>query len=125
MAKISTDDLLNLDTRREENKNKIQKVLLSIKPLSKFKELNEVPQFALEKVIHSMCSKYDIWVRCISQDPWSHESYDIWRAELIVNDVDRSTSQYKKIYGISIYDVLSKVVIYIYSLSKSNKLVER
>ena len=40
---MTTEEILNLDYRKEESKTKIQKVLRKIKPLSKYSEEDDIP----------------------------------------------------------------------------------
>lgn len=109
---MTTNQILNLDYREEENKEIIQKVLRQIKPLSRFSEEKEIPIEALEKAITVICKKYNIRIRDISPDIWSADKKIIWRA-CIISDKDLKTRG--NIYGISMYEVLAKSAIKLYS----------
>ena len=54
---------MNLDCRKEENKEIIQKVLRKIKPLSKYSVGECIPISALEKAITVMTKKYNMHIR--------------------------------------------------------------
>ena len=57
---MKTEQILNLDYRKKENKEIIQKVLRKIKPLSKYSDEVDVPIEAIEKLIHVLVQKYEI-----------------------------------------------------------------
>ena len=119
---MKTNDILELDYRLKENKQLIQKALLKIKPLSKFSGEEQVPQDALEKLLHMICSKYKVWVSKIIQDPVSSEDGDIWRCEIVDENNLRTI---KSIYGICIYELIAKIVIFLWSENKNEKLSRR
>ena len=119
---MTTKDILNLDCREEENKVKVQRVLRQLKPLSKYSEEEDVPLTAIEKAIKIMCYKYQIRVSAIRVDIWSNKKYDIWKAEVID---DSNLSRVEMVYGISIYELLAKVAILIYSEIKKERLKVR
>lgn len=109
---MTTNQILNLDCREEENKEIIQKVLRQIKPLSRFSDEEEIPIEALEKAITIMCKKYNIRIRDISPDIWSADKKIIWRANIIS---DKNLMSRGNVYGISMYEVLAKSAIKLYS----------
>lgn len=118
--KINIKSILELDASKPSEYEMIKEYLFNIKVLwNKYKAIDVIPQHALENVIHTMCRKYDIWVYKIVEDPWANKDYDIWRAEVQFKD------KLHKIYGKSIYEVLMKIVAFIYYLSSNNKLKER
>ena len=51
---MKTEDIINLDCRKEENKEIIQKVLRKIKPLSRYPDGCDIPFEAIEKAITVM-----------------------------------------------------------------------
>lgn len=119
---MKTDDILELDYRKKENKKLIQKALLKIKPLSKFSDEKQVPLESLEKLLHLICNKYKVWVRYITQDPMASDDGDIWRCEIIDED---NLEPIKKVYGICIYELIAKIVIFLWSENKNEKLKRR
>lgn len=118
---MTTKQVIELDCQVDENMQVLQKVLKQIKPLAKYSE--EVPQWAIEKVIHSMCHKYKLWVREIAQDPWSNSKFDIWRVSVFLDDESLSYEQGKlqPIFGATIYEALAKAAVLIYSTVKTGK----
>jgi len=103
---------MNLDCRKEENKEIIQKVLRQIKPLSKYSDECDIPFEAIEKAITVMCKKYMMRLNDLSPDVWSNKDHTIWRAWLI-NDTNLKTID--MVFGITLYEVLAKTAIKLYA----------
>lgn len=115
---MKTDEILNLDYRKEENKVIIQKVLRKIKPLSKFSEENDIPIEAIEKAIRVMVCKYEITPQ------WMHITYE--NPILCVYSIGVKTSDTHKwlgdVFGMCLYEVFAKLAIKIYSEIKSGNI---
>lgn len=109
---MTTKEVMNLDYRKEENKEIIQKVLRQIKPLSKYSDECEIPFEAIEKAIVVMSKKYSMRVNEFTPDVWSNEDHTIWRAWLI-NDTNLKTID--MVYGITLYEVFAKTAIRLYA----------
>lgn len=109
---MTTKEVMNLDYRKEETKEIIQKVLRQIKPLSKYSDEDEVPFNALEKIITIMCKKYCVRIQELIPDVLSNDRNIIWRAKLI-NESNLEVIDI--IYGISIYEVFAKTTIRLYT----------
>lgn len=107
---MTTNQVLQLDCREEENKKIIQKVLRQIKPLSKYSD-EEVPFWAIEKAIAVMSKKYNMRVREFSPDVWASKNETIWRATVL----DETSLTSVMVYGISLYEVFAKVAVLMYS----------
>lgn len=119
---MTTYDILNLDYREKENVKKIQKVLLKIKPLMKFSDEEVIPIEALDKIIYLICKKYKVWVRSIMQSPKSSDYGNIWSCQIVDTD---TLDTIQEIYGITIYEVFAKVVIYLWSVKEKGKIKSR
>lgn len=104
--------VINLDCREEENWGILQKYLKKIKPLSKYKDIEDVPIYKIEKVITILLKKYNIRIRDIVPDVWSGD-IPIWRCAIIY---DKTLRQLVTVYGLSLYEVLAKAAIYMYSV---------
>lgn len=109
---MTTKQVINLDYRKEENQEIIQRVLRQIKPLSRYSDEEDIPFSALEKAITVMCKKYMMRVNQITPDMWSNNKHTIWRVWLI-NDTNLKTIE--TIYGISLYEVFAKTAIRLYA----------
>lgn len=57
---MKTEQIMNLDYRKEENQKIIQKVLRQVKPLSKFSDEEQIPIEMLEKTVSVLTNKYEI-----------------------------------------------------------------
>lgn len=109
---MTTKEIINLDYRKEENKEIIQKVLKQIKPLSKYSDESEIPFSALEKAITVMCKKYCMRINQLVPDVWANDKHTIWRAWLI-NDTNLKTID--TVYGVTLYEVFAKSAIRLYA----------
>lgn len=108
---MRTSEIMNLDYRKEENQEIIQKVLRQIKPLSRYSDECEIPFSALEKAITVMCKKYCMRVREFTPDVWSNKEHTIWRA-ILINETNLETIDI--VYGITLYEVFTKCAIRLY-----------
>ena len=115
---MKTEEILNLDYRKEENKEIIQKVLRKIKPLSRFSDEKEVPLYAIEKLIRVLCSKYEIspqWMRMTFEDP----VLGVYAIGV------KNTTKHEwlgDVYGMCLYEVFAKLGIKMYSEIKSGNI---
>lgn len=108
---MTLKDLLNLDCRKDKNKELIQTYLKTIKPLSKIN--GDVPFDKVEKVIVILSKKYNVRIRDFVPDVWSNDEETIWRATLVD---EKNLIMKQDIYGLSLYEVFAKTAIYMYSL---------
>lgn len=108
---MRTSEIMNLDYRKEENQEIIQKVLRQIKPLSRYSDECEIPFSALEKAITVMCKKYCMRIRDFTPDVWSNNECTIWRA-ILINETNLKTID--TVYGITLYEVFAKCAIRLY-----------
>lgn len=119
---MTTNQVLNLDFRKEENKEIIQKVLRQIKPLSRYSDECEIPFSALEKAITVMCKKYMMRIQSITPDMWANNEYTIWRA-VLTNDVNLKLID--KVYGVTLYELFAKCAIRLYAEVKKGIEIRR
>lgn len=114
---MKTEQILNLDYRKEESQEIIQKVLTKIKPLSKYSD-EFVPLEAIEKLIRVLCQKYEI----IPQ--WMTMSYHEPILGIYSIGV-KTTTDHKwlgTVYGMCLYEVFAKLAIKMYSEVKSGNI---
>lgn len=107
--KITTEQILNLDMSKREDQKIMQVILKQIRPLSKYED--EVPFEKIEKTIVVLQKKYNFRISNIVLDIWSNENQAIYRATIID---DRTLKLAKCIYGMTIYELYSKVAVYLY-----------
>lgn len=110
---MTTNQILQLDCREEQNREIIQKVLKEIGPLSKYSEEEQVPFEKVEKLVTVLSKRYNIRVRDFVPDVWSNNNESIWRAT-VINDTNLQTI--KLVYGLSVYEVFAKAAIYMYTV---------
>lgn len=110
---MEADWVIRLDCRGKENAGKIQEVLRTIKPLSKCPDGKMVQLVKIEKLITVLSKNYYMYVRGVYPDFWANSDGVIWRAEVM----DERTLKCKKmVFGMSMYEVLAKTAIYMYSV---------
>lgn len=110
---MTTNQIMELDCREEENKEIIQKVLKKIGPLSKYSEEEQVPFEKVEKLVTILSKRYNMRVRDFVPDVWSNSNESIWRATIID---DNNLRAIKLVYGLSVYEVFAKAAICMYSV---------
>lgn len=116
MSEEKMKEILNLDYRLEESQERIQKILYKIKPLAKYKDLDEiVPVEKIEKVVGVLSRKYGMIVReiLLMHDPSNHEN--IYCA--VIQD-HTSKEVIRRIHGRCVYELFSKIAIYMYDRSR-------
>lgn len=118
---MKTEQILNLDYRKEKSQEIIQKVLRKIKPLSKYSDESNVPIEAIEKLIRVLVQKYEITPQ------WMTMSYHEPILGLYSIGV-KTTTDHKllgTVYGMCLYEVFAKLAIKMYSEVKSGKIPVR
>lgn len=115
---MKTEQILNLDYRKEESQEIIQKVLRKIKPLSKYSDESNIPIEAIEKLIRVLVQKYEI----IPQ--WMMMSY--FEPNVGIYSIGiKTTTEHEwlgTVYGMCLYEVFAKLAIKMYSEAKSGKI---
>ena len=115
---MKTDEILNLDYRKEENQEIIQKVLRKIKPLSKYSVEEQVPLEAIEKTVKVLTNKYEItpqWMMMYYRE----ETLGIYSISV------KTTTDHKwlgTVYGMCLYEAFAKLAIKMYSEVKSGNI---
>ena len=106
---MTTSEIMCLDYRKEENQEKIQKVLRKIKPLSKYSDEEDIPFEVVEKCITVMSKKYCMRIKEFVPDVWAGKD-TIWRATYL----DETNLNTTNIYGMCIYEIFAKCAIKMY-----------
>lgn len=113
---MTTEEILNLDYRKDENKSKMQKVLRKIKPLSKYsEEEDDIPLTALEKLILMYQKKYNVKFSYIMMNT---EGIMIYTASLKTDE----GKWLGNVYGAYIYELFAKVCISMFSKAKKGEI---
>lgn len=118
---MKTEQILNLDYRKEESQEIIQKVLRKIKPLSKYSDESNIPIEAIEKLVRVLVQKYEITPQ------WMTMSY--FEPILGIYSIGVKTTIKHEwlgtVYGMCLYEVFAKLAIKMYSEAKSGKIPVR
>ena len=120
---MKTEQILNLDYRKEESQEIIQKVLRKIKPLSKYSDESNVPIEAIEKLIRVLVQKYEITPQWMTMSYYFEPTIGIYSISII-----KTTTENKwlgTVYGMCLYEVFAKLAIKMYSEVKSGKIPVR
>ena len=120
---MKTEQILNLDYRKEESQEIIQKVLRKIKPLSKYSDESNVPIEAIEKLIRVLVQKYEITPQWMTMS-YFEPTIDLYSIDVKTTDV-KTTIDHKwlgTVYGMCLYEVFAKLAIKMYSEVKSGKI---
>lgn len=107
---MKTEQILNLDFRKEESQEIIQRVLRKIKPLSKYSD-EMVPLEAIEKLVRVLVQKYEITPQ------WINMSF-FEKANTIYSIGIKTTNDHRwlgTVYGSCLYEVFAKLAIKMYS----------
>lgn len=113
---MTTEDIMQLDCREERNRNIIQKALKKIKPLSRYDGV--VPIEKLELCIKKYCDKYKYYYR-LYPDTDAADDCIVWKGVIL------DSSNLKQIgvaYGRTLYEVISKSVIKLYSITRKTEV---
>nr|CAI9751564.1 hypothetical protein YXRTKSLT_YXRTKSLT_CDS_0006 [uncultured phage]CAI9752432.1 hypothetical protein IPSYOLDY_IPSYOLDY_CDS_0006 [uncultured phage] len=118
---MKTEQILNLDYRKEESQEIIQKVLRKIKPLSKYSDESNIPIEAIEKLVRVLVQKYEITPQ------WMSMSY--FEPILGIYSIGvKTTTDHKwlgTVYGMCLYEVFAKLAIKMYSEVKAGNIPVR
>lgn len=122
---MTTEQILLLDgTHDDKGKKTIQKVLRKIGPLSKYSDEEIVPIEALEKMVTVITKKYAIqpqWIAC-TYDSDLAGVYGHYSCGVKTSDTHAWLGT---VMTHSIYELLSKLVIFMYAQVKSGKIILR
>ena len=119
---MDTKKILNLDYRNPKNKEIIKKVLSEIKPLSRFSDEEEVPMWAIEKVIAVMCKKYNMRFSNITSDICGNDTCIIWKGDIITEHNYKTVGT---VYGISMYELFAKAAIVLHDEVKKGAKIRK
>lgn len=121
---MTTQQILNLNTRKNPEANEIiQKVLRKIKPLSKYEDMEEdIPLELVEKVIHAIVSKYHVRIQWITHESRLSIPEVYWSISVKTDDTHKWLGS---IQAATMYELLAKTAIKLYSLVKAEEVTVR
>lgn len=113
LENVSLENILQLDCRIGANRDIIQDVLHTIKPLSKYS--GDVPIEKLERCLKVLCNKYGLFCKGFVPDTDANGKHTIWRATM----VDKSNLElFEPVFGCTIYETVAKLVILAYYITR-------
>lgn len=113
---MNTKQIMELDFRKEESKEIIQKVLKQIKPLSRYSDECEIPLNAIEKVLFAIYHKYGYGIQYAMPSFNSNDKNIVWHVRIMRMQKDsQKILNIDTVYGISIYEAMAKATIRIYA----------
>lgn len=116
---MTTKDILELDFRDEKSYGIMQKVLKKVGPLSKIED-DEISLEKLERMLYLFPKKYFVevvWILVSNQN-----DYPLYTLTLM--DTFKGVI-FKNVYGITLYEVVSKAVVAIWASIKAKKILKR
>lgn len=111
MFLIPDSMILELDTVE------VQEELTNLKPLSEYKHYMEVPQAKIEEGLKKICNKNNITVNFFA-DTQSSDIGILWHSEVL--DC-KNGAHLKDVYGLSLYEVLSKSLLIVCNIVRGRK----
>lgn len=123
---MTTDDILNIDCRKEENKTKLNRFLYNVKPIQKKMgndKTKKIPLTVLENVLHGICIKYGYrtqgFMPVYLEDENDKTKKVFWAYSVSVMDENKSWKG--MVYGKTLWETVAKVIIKIYSEIKKGE----
>ena len=111
---MNIEEILNLDCSNDMDV--LFEELTNIKPLRKvFLKEGDIELKYIEKVIRIIDQKYCFGIRSLVPDCGSNDRSIVWRATILDY---KSIEIMKHIFGLTLYEVMAKVAIYMYYKSK-------
>ncbi len=107
---MTTSELLELDYREPVNVVKIEKALRKIEPFKDIPLSENIPMLKMEVAIAKLEKKTGLRVNYIM--PLPVEKNHLYTARIMDGN---SMLEVKKIYGVSLYELFSKLCIYFYT----------
>ena len=107
---MNVEEILNLDC--SNGTDELVEELANIKPLKKvFLREGEIKIEYIEKVIRIIDKKYNFGIRSLVPDCGSNKNSIVWRAAILDY---KTINVMKQIFGLTLYEVMAKVAIYMY-----------
>ena len=112
---MKTEDILNLDCRKPENKKTIEKYLLKVKPVKKlYDKEGELTIELLEKAMHGIILHYDFSIAVQGIRPHYDGEKFIYYVVDVLRDAKGERTWCGCVYGVTMWEVVAKIIIKIY-----------
>lgn len=119
---MRTEEILNIDCRKEEGRKKINSFLWRIKPVTKLK----LPKGCIlsiediEKVLHGISIHYGYVIKQIAPYYENGEQFIFFKGE-VMRKRNETNEWCGTVYGKTMWELLAKALIKIYSEIKKEK----
>lgn len=119
---MRTEEILNIDCRKEEGRKKINSFLWKIKPVTKLK----IPKGCMlavediEKVLHGISIHYGYVIKQIAPYYENGEQFIFFKGE-VMRKRNETNEWCGTVYGKTMWELLAKALIKIYSEIKKEK----
>lgn len=114
---MKTEQILNLDCTKEQNKRKLNSYLLKVKPIQKRAEQDKFVQLELlEMVLHKFYEKYGYKFQFVTAY-YEEEEFIFYETAIM----DKNRKWLGNVYGKTLWELLAKCVIKIYSEIKKGE----
>lgn len=111
---MTTQEILNKDFSND--KETLQKVLRKVKPLSK---VEDITLEKLEKMLFKMQRRYDIEILWMLMSGFASDKGFVYTIDI------RNKFKVKSVFGATIYEVLGKAIISVWSDIRKGEIQER
>lgn len=118
--KVTAEDIMKLDCSDEEQKIKLIKIIRKIKPFDRYSLDEEIPMDMLEKYMNKAMDKYCFRIGYVLHN--SNNSPRYWTISIrdVVGKIYLDT-----IYGMTLNELMMKVVIRIYFAIRDKEVKKR
>ena len=120
---MKISELIKLDCREEKNVKEVDKVLRKIEPLAKKAVNGKIELESIEKLVWLMRTKYDTTISGLSSSNQDGSSpYYVCSVSTFEKGMHLTSIH---IYGCSLYDLWSKIAIYMWGMIQNGKVQKK
>lgn len=118
---MKTEDILNIDCRKTENRKTVNRFLWKVKPCAKMLEKKGytkeeiAPIEVLEQVLHGLMIHYSYTTQGFTPYYENGEKFVFFQSSVIKVDEERTRHWCGTVYGVTIWEVMAKTIIKIYA----------
>lgn len=117
---MKTEELLDLDYRKEESKNLINEALKNIKVINKHSRADKVELEVIEKFVGIVCRKYNVMAMYLTPSYLDNNKENLYTLSFREKYGDKKWLG--NVYGMCLYEVMAKAAIKLYAMVKENSV---
>lgn len=114
---MKTKDILNLDLSDHQNRHIIAQALHKIPELQQYTD-KQITDSVLEELLFTLCVDHRLFINGLYADVYASNEGIVWR--LVVSRLDKKDVRIH-CYGVTLFEVLAKGVIMVYSKVKKKR----